>query len=67
MTSTQIYELTDDDVRLAVLEFLERNYDLKEGSLNVADLSFGVEQGYNGEMGGPSTPNKVSATLEVVK
>jgi hypothetical protein len=43
MTSTQIYELTDDDVRLAVLEFLERNYDLKEGSLNVADLSFGVE------------------------
>lgn len=67
MTSTQMYELTDDDIRIAVLEFIERNYDLKEGSLSMLDLSFGVEQGYNGEMGGPSTPNKVSATIEVVK
>lgn len=67
MTRTQVYELTDDDVRTAVLRFVEDTYSLTMGDLILDDVDFGVEQGYNGEMGGPSTPNKVTATIEVIR
>ena len=64
MTKTMIFELTDEEVRLACKAYIEAQLD-QDIVIPASDIRFRVTEGYNGEMGGPSKPNKVAVIVEI--
>ncbi|RZK44554.1 MAG: hypothetical protein EOO61_03420 [Hymenobacter sp.] len=58
------FELTDEEVRFACKAYIEAQVN-DEIVIPASAIRFRVTQGYNGEMGGPSEPNKVAVIVEI--